>query len=60
MSGITDDANFIFKKVLDVVDATTGLETKEYIYDDVVNGGEVTTRVLKNGALDAGTPKPVV
>ena len=59
MSGITDDANFIFKKVLDVVDATTGLETKEYIYDDVVNGGEVTTSVPKSGALDAGTPKPV-
>ena len=59
MSGITDDANFIFKKVLDVVDATTGLEVKEYIYDDVCNGGEVTTRAPKNGALDAGTPKPV-
>ena len=59
MSGITDDANFIFKKVLDVVDATTGLEVKEYIYDDVCNGGEVTTRSPKNGALDAGTPKPV-
>ena len=56
MSGIGNDANFIFKKVLNVVDKTTGLEVTEYFYDDTVNGREVITRSPKSGALDS--PKP--
>lgn len=56
MSGIGNDANFIFKKVLNVVDKSTGLDVTEYFYDDVVNNREVTTRSPKPGALDA--PKP--
>ena len=57
MSGIVDDANFIFKKVLNVIDKTTGLGTVEYLYDDVKAGKEVKTKTPKAGAL-GGTPPP--
>ena len=57
MSGITDDANFIFKKALNVVDKTTGLNVTEYFYDDVKSRKEIKTRKPKNGAIGQ-TRKP--
>ena len=57
MSGIVDDDNYIFKKVLNVIDKTTGLGTVEYLYDDVKAGKEVKTKTPKAGAL-GGTPPP--
>ena len=56
MSGIGDDANFIFKKVLNVIDKTTGLDTVEYVYDDVKAGKEVKTKTPKAGALGETPP----
>jgi len=58
MSGIGDDANFIFKKVLNVIDQTTGLGTVEYVYDDVKAGKEVKTKTPKQGALGETPPPP--
>ena len=58
MSGIVDDANFIFKKVLNVIDKTTGLGTVEYVYDDVKAGKEVKTKTPKTGALGETPPPP--
>jgi hypothetical protein len=58
MSGIVDDANFIFKKVLNVIDKTTGLGTVEYVYDDVKAGKEVKTKTPKAGALGETPPPP--
>lgn len=57
MSGILDDANFIFKKVLNVVDSTTGLNVTEYVYDDIKAGKEVKTRTPKKRSLGQA-PKP--
>lgn len=57
MPGIGDDANFLFKKILNVVDKTTGVDVTHYVYDDKVNNKEVMTRTPKTGALDQ-PPKP--
>lgn len=59
MSGILDDANFIFKKTLNVVDKTTGLNVTHYFYDDVKNNKEVKTTTPRPNALGASTPAPV-
>ena len=59
MPGIGDDANFLFKKILNVVDKTTGVDVTHYVYDDKVNNKEVMTRTPKTGALDQ-PPKPPV
>ena len=58
MSGILDDANFLFKKTLNIVDSTTGLNVTEYVYHDVKAGKEVKTRTPKSGALDQKAKEP--
>ena len=58
MSGILDDANFLFKKVLNVVDSTTGLNVTEYVYHDVKAGKEVRTKKPKSLALGQAPKQP--
>jgi hypothetical protein len=59
MSGITDDLNFVFKKTLNVVDATTGLNTTEYFYEDTRTGKEVKSSSAKAGALGNVPVSPI-
>lgn len=59
MPGIVDDANFIFKKVLNVVDKTTGLPVTQYVYEDTKSGKNVKTKKVKKGAVGGPQAKPV-
>jgi predicted small secreted protein len=49
MPGIIDDANFIFKKALNVVDKTTGLPVTQYVYEDTKSGKKVKSKKEKKG-----------
>lgn len=58
MAGIEDDAHFIFKKVLNIADQTSGLDVTHYFYDDVRTGREVVSRTPKTKALGQTPPGP--
>jgi len=58
MSDFSDDLNYVFKKVLKVVDATTGLETTQYVYNDKKTGKEVKSQTPKKKALGQTPPQP--
>ena len=57
--GIVDDANFIFKKALNVVDKTTGLPVTQFVYEDTKSGKKVKTKKEKKGAVGQSQAKPV-
>jgi hypothetical protein len=59
MPGIVDDLNYIFKKTLNVVDATTGANTVEYVYGHVKTGHEVQTKTKKNNARGSERARPI-
>lgn len=59
MPGIQDDANFIFKKVLNIADKTSGVDVTHYFYDDVKQGKEISTTQKKTGALDSAPKEPI-
>jgi len=59
MSEIADDAHFIFKKVLNIADKTSGVDVSHYFYEDTRTGREVTTRTPKSNAKD-NPPKEAV
>lgn len=59
MPGIIDDANFIFKKTLNIVDKTTGLPVTQYVYEDTKSGKKVKTKKEKKGAVGQSQAKPV-
>ena len=59
MPGIIDDANFIFKKALNVVDKTTGLPVTQYVYEDTKSGKKVKSKKEKKGAVGQSQAKPV-
>ena len=48
MPGIIDDANFIFKKTLNIVDKTTGLPVTQFVYEDTKSGKKVKTKKINN------------
>ena len=56
---ITDDAHFIFKKVLNIADETTGLDVTQYFYEDTRTGKEVKTSAPKPGSLNNAPPEPI-
>lgn len=58
MSGILDDANFIFKKTLNVVDSTTGLNVTNYVYRDIKAGKDVITKKPKKRPLGLAPQQP--
>ena len=58
MAGIEDDAHFIFKKVLNIADQTSGVNVTHYFYDDTRTGKEVTTTTPKLKAIGQTPPGP--
>ena len=53
-----DDAHYIFKKVLNIADQTTGLDVTHYFYEDTKTGREISTTIKKEGALDTAPSQP--
>ena len=58
MPGIIDDAHFIFKKALNIVDKTTGQPVTQYFYEDTKAGKQVKSKKEKKGAVGKSQPKP--
>lgn len=58
MPGIVDDGHFVFKKILNIADKTTGLDVTHYFYEDTKSGKEVRTTKPKKRALGQTPPGP--